>query len=283
MKNFILIAGILISPQLFAKCNTMAMGYYNQTGFGISFGGSGSKVGFFDKNTTNVPLTINGDQACYKKVSNFSMTSESKKNESEKNKIIITPLNVEFENIPNAHHRQFLYVEKNSNPLLRKFHTVSYICSGGVPLSIEATSDMVISLMGKSDDSSVSITHTFATGSAANNLKWMPTISMQESFDYFKNLYNQKTIKEHSVPDECCNDIKIPSILSHTSIHALSGVERIIASGFTTMGAEIPNGCSEDFIKTMGPYLLENFEKNESLESFKIKKKWFSNDLVFEW
>lgn len=81
----------------------------------------------------------------------------------------------------------------------------------------------------------------------------------------------------------CCTEYKIPSIFSDTSVSSLSGIQRAIASSFSTMGANVPNGCSNDFAETMKNYQLENYTANESLKDYKIKKKWFSDDLVFEW
>lgn len=45
----------------------------------------------------------------------------------------------------------------------------------------------------------------------------------------------------------------------------------------------VPNGCSNDFATSMKNYQLENYEANDSLKDYKVKKKWFSDDLVFEW
>lgn len=284
MKKLFLISALLCSTPIWAKCNTGVIGVYHQTGFGISIGSGGSKMGFYDKDTTNVPLSINNELACYKRTSKFSVKSESKKNEQETNKIIITPLKVEYENIPSPHHREYVFVEQNANPLLRKFHTISFICTGEIPLSVEGKSDHVLKIIAESNKAEVSISHVFATGAAADNIHKnnAKKLVMQESFDFFKNLYNTKTLKEVVTNQECCQDIRVPSILSHTSISALTDVERKIASEFTTLGSEVPNGCSTDFIKTMQPYLLENYEQNESLKDYKIQKKWFSNDLVLE-
>lgn len=282
MKKLLFFLLFTASNPLWSKCNTGHIGVYHESGFGISFGGGSSSAGFYDKDTTNVPLSINNQPACFKKTSKYSMKGEIKKDHQTENKIIISPLKVEFENVPSAHVRQYLFIEKNINPLLRKVHQLNFICAGGIPLSIEGGSDFVISILGKTDTPSVNVTHVFAMGTAAENLKPYHSPSTRDSFEFFKKLYQNKTLKEISSGEDCCHDIKVPSILSDTSIHSLAGVERKLASSFTTMGAEVPNGCSEDFIKSMEPYLLENFEKNESLEGIKIKKKWFSEDLILE-
>lgn len=283
MKTLFILSSLFISTSIWAKCNTGAIGVYHQTGFGISFGGGGSSSGSFDKNVTNVPLTINGELACFKKTSKFDIKGESKKGGEQKNKMVLTKMKLEYENIPNPHFRQYIFIENDSNPLLRKIHQMSFVCSGEIPLSIEATSDHVLKVLSDNSSASVNVSHVFATGAAADNLKKTNfKLSTQPTFDFFKQLYKEKTTKEMASA-ACCNDARIPSILSDTSIRALAGVERTVASSFTTMGAEVPNGCSADFIKTMNNYLLENYKENESLTDYKISEKWFSSDLVFEW
>lgn len=268
-----------------AKCNSNAIGYRHETGFGISFGGGSSSAGFYDKNTVNVPLSINGEQACFKKVNAFKMKSEKKKDKAEKNSIVITPMKTEFEKIPNAHQKQYIFVEKNSTDLLTKFHVMSFICAGEIPLSIEATSDSVLKINTQHDQASMKVTHVFATGAAAENLNKANKgkTANAETFDFFSKIYMEKSQKELAVDQACCSDFKIPSIISDTSIHAFSGVERAIASSFTTMAANVPNGCSNAFAESMKNYQLENYESNDSLKDYKVKKKWFSDDLVFEW
>nr|BDT27118.1 hypothetical protein BHI3_05840 [Bacteriovorax sp. HI3] len=271
--------------EAFAKCNSNAIGYRNESGFGISFGGGSSSAGFYDKNTVNVPVSINGEQACFKKVNAFKMKSEKKKDKAEENSIVITPMKTEFEKIPSAHQKQYIFVEKNPQKLLTKFHVMSFICSGEVPLSIEATSDTVLKINMQPDSADVRVSHSFATGAAAENLNKgnKGKTSNAETFDFFSKLYMEKSQKELAVDQACCSDFKIPSIISDTSIHAFSGVERAIASSFTTMASNVPNGCSNAFAETMKNYQLENYETNDSLKGYKVKKKWFSDDLVFEW
>lgn len=284
MKTLFLAFTLLIPlTQAAAKCNTKAVGYYNQTGFGISFGGGSSSAGYYDKNTVNVPLTINGEQACFKKVSEFSMKSEQKKDKSDDTSIVITPMKAEYENIPSPHLKQYLFVEKNPVKRLTKFHVMSFICAGEIPVSLEATSDSVYKIEQQTNSANVEVNRVFATGAAAENLR-RHTPSTNETFEFFTKLYKDKTNKELSGDVPCCTDYNAPSIISSTSVKALSGVERAIASSFTTMAENVPNGCSNAFADSMKKYQLENYAENDSLKDIKVKKKgWFSNDLLFEW
>ena len=239
--------------EAFAKCNSEAIGYRKETGFGISFGGGSSSAGFYDKNTVNVPVSVNGEQACFKKVNAFAMKSEKKKDKAEENNIVITPMKAEFEKIPSPHLKQYIFVEKNPQRLLTKFHVMSFVCSGEIPLSIEALSDSVLKIKMQSDKVEVNVNHIFATGAAADNINKANKgkMSSSETFDFFSKLYMEKSQKELAVDQACCSDFKIPSIISDTSIHAFSGIERAIASSFTTMATNVPNGCSNAFAETM--------------------------------
>lgn len=289
MKNSIIIlAFAILTTNAHAKSNCMtgAIYMYKETGFGISFGGGKSGASFGETSYINVPLSINGEQACFAKKTAFAMKSESKKNKADKNKITITPMTIDFENVPDAHQKQYVFVEKNKDDMLTTFHVMSFVCAGEIPLSVEATSDSVSKIINLSDEISVKAATIFATGKAAENLhkgKGGKT-SSQPTFDFFSKIYLDKTHKELVEGMPCCTDYRIPSILTDTSIRSLTNVERAITSSFTTMNSKVPNGCSKDFTETMKNYQLENFADNESLKDYKIKKKgWLSDDLVFEW
>ncbi len=268
-----------------AKCNTENIVIMRESGFGISFGGGSSKASYQDKNTVNVPVTINGQQACFKKVTSFNMKNEKKKEKPEENSIIVTPMKTEFENIPAPHQKQYIFAEKSDNKLLTKFHVMNFVCAGETPLSIEATSDSVLKIMTTSDKVEMTVSTTFATGATAENLNRgrRGVTYSQETFDFFTKMYKEKTVQEMGNDKPCCTEYNVPSILTDTSIRAFSGVERAIASSFTTMNSDVPNGCSNAFAETMKNYQLENYEANESLKDYKVKKKWFSDSLIFEW
>ena len=253
----------------------------HESGFGISFGGGGSNSSFKDENTINIPLSINNQQACFKKKSKFTLKAENAQ-DLDKGSITITPMKTDFENSPEPSVKQYLFVEKSDNKLETKFHTMSFVCSGEIPLSIEATSDSYLKIFSQSNSVNVQVRNVFATGVAAENLnRGRYPLSSQETFDFFAKVYKEKTKREIDGPD-CCTQ-KVPSVISDTSIKSLSAIERAVTSNFTTMGAKVPNGCSKDFSESMKQYLLENYERNDSLKDYKVKKKWFSEDLSFEW
>lgn len=269
---------ILLPLKSFAKCDTDSVQYINQSGFSISFGGgSSSNVG--QKQTINVPMTIDGRPACYRKTSKFEIKNEDKDKKSSM-QISVTPIKVEFENVPNSHVKQYLFIEKNpENPFYTKFHTMSFICSGDVPLSVEAASDSYLDVVVKSNQPEVKVTHFFATGAAAENLNAAKKgiSNNQVTFDFYSKLYKDKTQRELADAPKC--EYNIPSIITETSIEALTDVHRKIAMNYTTLGAKVVNGCTKDFSESMKDYLIENYKQNETLSSFKVKKK-FSGALV---
>lgn len=263
-----------------AKCITDAVVIKHQTGFGISFGSGGSKSSFNDGSSVNVPFSINGEAACFRKSSAFSIKTEEKKG-STIGKLTITPQKVEFENVPEAKTKQYFFADKSNDPLQTKFYSMSFICSGEIPLSIEATSDSYLEIDHKTREASVNVSTVFATGAAAENLKKRSfNYKADETFKFFADKYQFGS--EKTADTVCCNQ-KIPSIFTSTSIESLTGVERAITSSFTTMGSKVPNGCSKDFEDKMKKYLIENYKENESLEPFDVSKKWFKDDLVLEW
>ena len=271
----------LATIDAFAACNTGAIVYKRESGFSLSFGTGSSKTEAGDATSINVPLTINNQQACFRKKSAFTLKAENSK-DIDKGTIRISPLNVEFENVPDPSTKQYLFVEKSADRMQTKFHLMSFICTGEIPLSVEAVSDSYSKLISSSNSVNVNFHQVFATGRAADIISQNGmVISSQETFDFFGKVYKDQTQKELDIPP-CCGQ-KVPSILSDLSINALSGVERKIASSFTTLGARVPNGCSKEFSSAMSNYLLDNYEKNDSLKDYKVKKIWFSNDLSFEW
>jgi hypothetical protein len=259
---------------------TNAIAVVHESGFGISFGGSGGKSNFSDSSIVNVPLSLNGEQACFKKKNSFVIKTEESQ-ESNLGNLVIIPMEAEFENIPNPSIKQYLFADKSSDKVQTKFYMMSFVCSGEIPLSIDASSDSYLEVSVKSAEAKVSVSTFIATGLDADNLKGkIENPKSREAFNFFADKY--KIDSSQTTDMVCCNQ-KIPSIITSTSIDSLTGIERAIATSFTTMGSKIPNGCSNDFTKKMENFLIENYEKNESLTPFKISKKWFKKDLVFEW
>lgn len=281
MKNSFYIksclAFLLIIPSIHSKCRTDAIVYKRQSGFGISISGDGASSNFNEKESVNVPLSINDEAACFFKKSKYQIQLE----ESDELNLSfrISPLKAEFENIPEPSVKTYLFAEKSHDLSELKFYSMSFICSNEIPVSVEAFSESIRDLKLKNDakNSSMRVSTVFATGAAAENLnRNRKDLKAEESFLWFSKKYSEFGLAKNS---DCC-EMKIPSIFSSTSIETMTGIEQKIAKSFTTQASEFPNGCSKDFSLKMKNYLLENYKENESLKSFEIKTKFFSDDLI---
>jgi hypothetical protein len=254
----------------------------HNSGFGISTDENGSSSNSSDNLVVNVPLTIDGKEGCFKKKNSFSLQAEDTKKKSE-GKVIIKPMSVDFKNVPQPHFKQYLFVEKASEISKVKFHTMAFVCSGSMPLSIEAHSDLYAKLMERRGDSTT-VSFTIATGRAAeeiNKRQAKNRPSHQATFDTFLQAYRDKTQKD--LEDAPIRSGYAPSIFMSSTIDSLSALERKIAGGFTTMGAKVVNGCSSEFSEAMKSYQVENASSNPTLKSFKVGKKSFSGAIVIEW
>lgn len=109
--------------------------------------------------------------------------------------LTIKPVKAEFVNVPNPHVKQYLFIEMNpSIPGHSMVHHMSIICSGDIPLSVEAFSDSTEQLKAKSQ-TTVNATMVFASGEAAKNLfaGRNHSTANQTTFDFFQSLYKQIT------------------------------------------------------------------------------------------
>ncbi|MBY0415440.1 MAG: hypothetical protein K2Q18_14810, partial [Bdellovibrionales bacterium] len=221
MKKLILTFALLSTTQvLHAKCNKLGIGYRQESGFSLDFtfgsgGNSLDSAGYYDKNTVNVPLSINDTMACYKQKSAIGIKSEKKGEGPLENAVAITPLKVEFENVPNPHQKQYIYIEKGAGPSETRFQMLTFVCSGEIPLSISAVNSTAAEIAKSSEKISMTVRHEFAAGVAAANLtdSFAEKFASIATYDFFSNLYKTKTVKEISDCPSCnTNSISIPSI-----------------------------------------------------------------------
>lgn len=277
MKLLLPLIALSLSPIIHAKCNTGAIIMKRESGFGISLSGGGISSSSSNEESINVPFSLNNEPACFVKKSKFEVKTESSKDAASE-KITISPLKVEFENVPDAKVRQYIFAEKGKDKLSTKFYSMSFVCAGELPLSIEGYADSYLDLKIKSTTVEMNTSMTFATGAAADNLKRNKVnTNSNEAFKFFTQKFQMNT------KDFNCCEAKLPSIFSESSVSAISGIERTVVNSFYTIGNEIPNGCSQNYAEKMQNYLVENYEKNDSLNSFKVSKKWFKDDIVLEW
>src|SRR3989344_9144472 len=135
--KFWTIAGAFVlsmaSVDAWSKCNTGAIVYGRSTSIGLSLGGNDSSSGYESGMTMNIPLSINGKAACYKQKGKLSV--ETKKiEEGEAVEYELTPLRVEFENVPEGRLFQYLHVNHDIAGSASKVSMISFVCSGETPI-----------------------------------------------------------------------------------------------------------------------------------------------------
>ncbi len=216
---------------------------------------------------------------------NENVASEKKA----KSKLTLTPAEVEFENVPNAHFKHYLMANPDPQTGLMSFSSMLFICSGEYPISVEATRDTALSLeIKKNQSNTVHTSSSFATGMAAQNLSRDigPTPNEEKVFNEFTKIFQEIKPTGTSSPDlalPCCQDVQVPSLLTSSSVRAMVGIEKSIVKNLTTLKGDFPNGCATEFHNGMKNYLFENIESNPSLKSMKLDKKWFSNKYTLEY
>lgn len=268
---YLLVSSLLLPVVGRADCDSGAIVMKRETGFSISIG-SKNQTSNSSSLSMNVPLTVNGKSACYRSQNSFELQTEEIDSKN-KFKLTIKPSKVDFENVPEPHTKEYFYIETNPEiPQLTKIHHMTFICSGEIPLSVEANSQTHLELLMKQNEISVSHHMVFATGIAAQNLNRNRKENLnQETFSFFKKLYEQGTHEALEDAPKCENNI--PSIISSTSINSLSNIHQQIAQSYTTMKTDVINGCAKNFSNKMKDYLIQNISKNESIGGFKLKKK----------
>ncbi len=253
MKRFSLISALFISLSVQASCQNDQIGYVRESGFSLSIGGKGSQSSYNEKKTVNMPVFIQGRPACYKQKGEMALEFKSnKKNESVK--LEISPLQVEFENVPDARVLQYLDVEGRSASEL-KIHLLTFICSGEIPLGQESYSDTLNGIRFTRNSVNVSTQSVFATGAAARNLQRVP--KRNPTIEHFSRLYSLRNPERLPLMENRAN-VFIPTLIASNSIASTSPVERRIYSDFVSRGLGNLNGCSEDFRITMESSLISH-------------------------
>lgn len=259
-------------------CNPDAIIYRSSSGFGISIGGGKSGLSSSSKRTVNLPVKTSEGWGCYKKHSSFQVEVE-KNNKGLIEKFTVSPLDVSFENVPEARAVQYVYFENNQEfQFKNRFTLSSFICSGEKLLSIENKQFTLLDLMIKDVNPEVSTSTIFATGAAAKNLE-----SSQASTEH--NVFYALALKHGFVPDSSCRDcekIDVPAVLASSQAKSLADISATLTDLYSTIPNNISiNPCQKNFEDALLPYRIENFENNESLKSLNVKKKSFSKKLVF--
>lgn len=262
----------------FAKCELNQVSTMRRTTFGINFNAGSS---FEEGVTVNIPLVIDGKQACYKKTSSIKVKTE-KVADGEYIEYDIAPLQSEFMYVPTPSVQQFLFVDLDQGTNSSKIYMAGFLCSGERPIGGDAFSDSLLRIAETSEENESSTTIFIATGSAAENV----SVSEEQKakakvFDKFLELYE----KEAGIGpvDNDLSNIYVPNVLAGISFQHNGTIDRKLYSAFFSQTSSSINGCSKKFLTAMKPYLLENVAKSKPFKGIEISKKFLSNKYRLKW
>lgn len=276
------LAGLLISCILmgnaWSKCDDSKIVMQRSTSFGISWGDGESSSLFGSSLTVNIPLVINGKQACYHQSSAINIKTEKVK-ESEYVEYEVTPMEADFENVPNPATYQFINIDYDADNKASHVQIVSFLCSGQTPIGGDAFGDSLINLSEQTEQSA-SIDVFIATGQAADNFSISQAKKARAKvFDRFLEIYESRTDGDILFDDHDTN-IYIPSVLTGLSINS---PERKLYSSFFSRTNSSINGCSKKFVTKMQDLLLHNVVKENPFVGIELKKKFLSSKLKLKW
>lgn len=276
------LAGLIISCLLvgtaWSKCDDSKVIMQRSTSFGLSWGEGKNSSGFGSDLTVNIPLIINGKQACYHQSSAINITTE-KVEENESVEYEITPMEADFENVPNPAVFQYINIDYDEQNKASDVQIVSFLCSGETPIGGDAFGDSLVKLSMNAVRDSTQVDVFIATGQAADNLSISQSKKAKAKvFDRFLDIYESR-IEGQDIETQSSN-IYIPSVLSSVSINS---PERKLYSSFFSRTNSSINGCSKRFVTKMQDLLLHNVAKENPFKDIEIKKRFLSSKLKLKW
>lgn len=281
MVHFVigLIVSCVLVGNAWSKCDDSQIVIQRSTSLGLSWGdGNGSSV-FGSNLTVNVPLVINGKQACYHQSSAINITTEKLK-ENEFIEYEVTPMVADFENVPSPATYQFMNIDYDADNKASNVQIISFLCSGETPIGGDAFGDSLIKLSEKTEDQSVNIDVFIATGQAADNLSISQNKKAKAKvYDRFLEIYESRTDGDILLEGEDSN-IYIPTVMTGLSVNS---AERKLYSAFFSRTNSSINGCSKKFVTKMQDLLLHNVIKENPFKDIELKKKIFTSKLKLKW
>lgn len=260
-----------------AECDVEQRGIGRQKSSGQDLFSPSFSNGF----SVNIPLKIDGKQACYRQSSSIKVKTE-KIMDNEFVEYEITPINAEFENVPKPQILQYLFIEFEDSIIPSKVHIASFLCSGENPIGGDAFSDSLSKLSEdvKTPETSTSI--FIASGIAAEDV----SVSLERKarakvYDRFLQLFEYRSGVTNIETDH--SNIYVPNVLAGLPHLSTSSVDRKLYSAFFTRTNSSLNGCSEKFRKNMQHLLIENVAKTNPFNGIEISKKRFSSKYKLKW
>lgn len=253
-----------------SKCQTDAIVYERSTGFNLDLNSDGSGFSYDGKMTVNIPMVINGEEACYHQKNGIGIKTEKVK-ERELVQYEITPMFADFENVPDAKIYQYLNIDFEVNKA-SSLQMVSFLCSGETPIGGDAFIDSLKKIyLNKEPGASVNGRQIIAIGAPAQNIERDVTRKVrQTAFKRFLEIYEDRGGEEIATSEA---NITIPSVITEFSLSSTTSVDRKLYSAFYSRTGSMVNGCSSAFRETMKDLLIENVAHPH----FELKKKSFSS------
>jgi hypothetical protein len=235
---------------------------------------------FESEDLVNVPLEIDGKSACYKQSKGLKISAE-KMTKSESLEYEISPLKVEFKNVPSPEVYQYIFLE-NESADSTKISLMSFVCSGETPIGGDALSASLSRFVEDKGEDENNINIFISTGRAAENIG----VSQEKKakakvYDRFLELYESRTAEEFD--ERNSSNIYIPNILSGISSETSSEINRKLYSAFFSKTGSSINGCSKQFLKNMNDLLIEKVVKAQPFKNIEIKRKRFTSKIKLKW
>lgn len=258
----VIISSFIISSSAWSKCLEQSALMNRVNAFTINLGSS---------DTINIPLNIDGQQACYHQESALGFKAESLSDATSVD-FEITPLVAKFENVPAPQSFQYIDIDYKDDKA-SKVRIMNFLCSGEIPIG----SDALAAVLNEEKDDTVSI--TISTGQVADNLQVTEERKAKAKV-YFQFLKTFEVRNGVSVDDMKNSNIYIPTIIAE---NAVTASEYKLYTNFFNRTNSTLNGCSEAFKTKMQDFLIENVIKNQPFRSIDIRKKLFMNRYKMKW
>lgn len=277
----VVISSLLISTA-WSKCDERQTPFEADSSGMLVLGPEKSGSIFGTQVTINLPIFINGKQSCYHQKNTISINAEEVK-QGEHVEFEITPLMVEFENVPSAQTFQYLNIEYDQDNKASRVSMMSFLCSGETPVGGDAFSDSLMNLAENGADVDQTVEIFIATGQAAENISVSQAKKAKAKvYDKFLEIYESRA-SEAEIEDLENNNIYVPNVISGMMLHNVSASERKLYASFFSRTSSSINGCSKAFQSKMADLLLESVENNKPFKGIELSKKIFSSKYKLKW
>lgn len=274
-----LVVSSFLLSNVWAKCQDTKI-FSAQVGYGSNSVQALTDVADPAANTVSLPLIHNGSPSCYHQSAPLILKTENVvPNVSAE--FELTPLQVEFENIPKAALYQYIHVEQSEADNNPKILILNFLCSGNHPIGADALADYLKDMADKNETRSEPEFYISTGETLGDDYLLNPKMKAKSKiYDAFVDLYDERNT--NGTPLEI-SSVYIPNVISGLSQTKLTPMERKLYSTFFARTGSSVNGCHPDFIAKMQDKLIENVVKNQPFSHIDIRKKFLSSKFKMKW